>query len=201
MLPSPRRLVTTMSPPIRRARLREISNPNPVPPKRRDRESSPCEKRWKSLDRVAASMPMPVSLIVNSTQQIPSAAGWVATAVVAPGGGLKARPAADTTRTSRATRPCSVNLMALAMRLNSTWRTRVGSSKARCGTVGSVSMLNSRPLSRACGRIRASTSVINSRSAKGTGASVIRPDSRRDMSRMSFNSVSRWSADEEAVRR
>jgi len=41
LLPLPSWLDTAMSPPIRRARLREISSPSPVPPKRLERDSSP----------------------------------------------------------------------------------------------------------------------------------------------------------------
>ena len=62
VLPLPGVLATEISPPIRLARLRDISSPKPVPPNRRDVLSSPWVKRLNSLDRVAASMPMPSSL-------------------------------------------------------------------------------------------------------------------------------------------
>ena len=53
VLPWPKTLCALMSPPILRARLRDISNPSPVPPKRRDVLASPWAKRSKSFVRVA----------------------------------------------------------------------------------------------------------------------------------------------------
>ena len=182
LLPSPTRLVTVMSPCIRRARLREISRPRPVPGWRRERELSPCTKRVNRLPSVASSMPMPVSTTANSNSWSP---------LCPPG----------RSRTSSTTAPRSLNLMALDSRLNRICLSRVGSASTRSGTAGSASKCRARALALACGLIRASTSRSSVRRSTGTGASVRRPLSSCDMSSRSFRMASRWSADSVAVRR
>ena len=179
-LPAPALLRTVMSPPISRARLREISSPRPVPPWRREREPSPCTKRLNRPASVGSSMPMPVSVTTNSSS---------------------GRPSPGRQRRSSTTAPWSLNLMAFDSRLNTTCFTRVASASTRSGTAGSASMCSARCLALACGRISASTSRSSTRRSTGAGASVMRPDSSCDMSRMSFRIASRWSADSVAVRR
>ena len=181
LLPSPGTLLAVTSPPISRARLREISSPRPVPPWRRERDSSPCEKRLNSRSSVLWSMPMPVSVTTNSSASRPSSS--------------PARCRSSTTT------PRSENLTALFTRLNRICLTRVRSARTFSGTPGSASMCSASDLACACGRISASTSRSRSRRSTGSSVSVSRPDSSSDMSSTSFRIVSRWSADSVAVRR
>ncbi len=181
LLPSPGTLCAVTSPPISWARLREISSPSPVPPWRRERDSSPCEKRRNSRSSVLWSMPMPVSVTTNSSCSVPSTA--------------------CTQHRSSTTTPRSENLTALFSRLNRTCLTRVRSARTSSGTPGSASMCRASDFSCACGRISASTSRSRSRRLTGSSVSARRPDSSKDMSRMSLRIVSRWSADSVAVRR
>ena len=59
--PWPGALATRMSPPMARARRREMASPSPVPPWRRRTASSACSNSENSEGSVSAAMPMPVS--------------------------------------------------------------------------------------------------------------------------------------------
>ena len=54
-------LATSMSPPMARARRREIASPSPVPPWRRCTAASACSNSLNSAGSPSAAMPMPVS--------------------------------------------------------------------------------------------------------------------------------------------
>jgi hypothetical protein len=61
-LPSPGVLTTPASPPIRRAMLRVMARPSPVPPNLRVGELSAWVKGSKSVAACSGVMPMPVSI-------------------------------------------------------------------------------------------------------------------------------------------
>ena len=173
-------LSTVMSPPIKRAKSREISSPSPVPPKRLDDELSPWLKRLNKPASVVTSMPMPESLMTKRKS-------------LAPPDGCSVQSS------STCTAPASANLMALVIRLKSTCFTRVASSRARSGTPGATVMCRASPLRNACGRIKASTPWTRPRTSTSAGNKLRRPDSSCDMSRMSLRICKRWSADSVAV--
>ena len=74
-LPAPGVLLTTISPPISRARLRDMASPKPAPPKRATRPSVARPWRWNRWARVSRSMPMPLSQTLNSSRAGPSSTG------------------------------------------------------------------------------------------------------------------------------
>jgi len=109
--PTPAWLLTWMSPPIIRARLREISRPRPAPPIRLRKELSAWKNRVNSRSTVSASMPTPVSRTVITT----------------PSGMASERA------TSTMIDPSWVNLMALLIRLYMICRSRVASAITHSG--------------------------------------------------------------------
>ena len=60
-------LSTVMSPPIIRTRRRLIARPRPVPSYLRDDSRSPRENGWNSSRTISGAMPIPESLILNTT--------------------------------------------------------------------------------------------------------------------------------------
>ena len=103
VLPSPGMPLATMSPPSARANLRLMVRPRPVPPKRRWTLLSACTKGSKISAALSGAMPMPVS----RTSKRSSAGSFEASS-----------------ERVTVTLPCSVNLIALPIRLVSTWRIR-----------------------------------------------------------------------------
>ena len=59
--PEPGSLATRISPPIARARRREMASPSPVPPWRRRTAASACSNSENRAGSASAAMPMPVS--------------------------------------------------------------------------------------------------------------------------------------------
>ena len=114
VLPSPGTLSTPISPPIIAMSRSEIARPSPVPPKFRVVEPSACTNGWKIARCFSRGMPMPVSRTENRSTIRPS---W---------------PAPDSTFST--TSPDAVNLIALPIRLMSTWRSRPGSPTRWSGT-------------------------------------------------------------------
>src|SRR5262249_41363683 len=104
--PLPISLATVTSPPIRRASLRVMARPSPVPPKRCAVVASAWLNSSNSLACCSAVMPMPVSATASSIQSRPSA----------------------TLRARSVTSPSLVNLKALLNRLSSICRSRMGST-------------------------------------------------------------------------
>src|ERR1035441_421261 len=133
VLPWPSSLSAVISPRRRGPTSRAIDSPRPVPPYRRLSVPSPCWNAPKIVVRFSGAMPMPVSDTENARMSPPS--------------GVRhgARP------TRRATCPRSVNLIALASRLPSTWRSRCGSVNSSDGACASVSAANSSPFSAVSG--------------------------------------------------
>ena len=88
--------------------------------------------------------------------------------------------------TKRPTAPVSVNLMALFIRLLSTWRKRVGSPRTHCGT--SADKLNSSlsPFSCAAGETSSMTSPTRRESSSGIDSSSMWPASILEKSSMSL---------------
>src|SRR5215831_1040719 len=66
--PLPDSLVTVTSPPIRRASLRVMASPRPVPPYFFAVDASAWENSWNNLPSCSGVMPMPVSATASSTQ-------------------------------------------------------------------------------------------------------------------------------------
>ena len=66
--PAARTLETVISPPINSTRRLLMVRPRPVPPCLRVAEASPCWKGWKSSGSASGEMPMPVSLMRNSSR-------------------------------------------------------------------------------------------------------------------------------------
>ena len=90
-----------MLPPISCNKLRVIANPKPVPPKERVTEPSACVKGLNSASVRAGSKPMPVSVMLM--RKVPMEGS-----------------SSGCQRVLTTTRPCSVNLIALPIRLVST---------------------------------------------------------------------------------
>ena len=105
--------------------------PRPVPPKRREVDSSACVKLSKMRACASAGMPMPVSRIENLSRTLFSVSEWAETCTV--------------------TLPRSVNLTALPARLMTIWRRWCGSPRTAGGTSGMIETTNSMPLR---GRLR-----------------------------------------------
>src|SRR5262249_14191744 len=104
--PLPSSLVTVTSPPIRRASLRVMAKPRPVPPYCREVEESACVNSSNNLACCSGVIPMPVSATAISIQSRPS----------------------TTLLTRSLTSPCWVNLQALLNRLSRICRSRMGST-------------------------------------------------------------------------
>src|SRR5262249_54181886 len=104
--PLPGSLVTVTSPPIRRASLRVMARPSPVPPKRCAVVASAWVNSSNSFACCSAVMPMTVSETANSTKLLPLL----------------------TLRAASLTSPALVNLHALLRRLSSICRSRMGST-------------------------------------------------------------------------
>ena len=154
----------------------EIASPRPVPPYLRVVELSAWVKASKMLACLSAAMPMP-----SSDTSKPSTTPWAELSC---------------TRTLRDTSPRGVNLIALPIRLVSTWRSRPGSPSSSCGTSCSISQVNSRPPTSALSaRIRV-VALSSDRRSNSVLSSSILPDSSLEKSRMSLMMVSRASADD-----
>ena len=173
VLPWPSPLSAVISPPSSAPTSRAIDSPRPVPPYRRLSVPSPCWNAPKMVVRFSGAMPMPVS----DTEK----------ARMSPLSGV--RRGAWLTR--RTTRPRSVNLIALASRLPSTWRSRCGSVNSPDGVCGSVSTANSSPFSAVSGWNVAWISSSSMGRPNRSAWMSIRPASTLDRSRMSLMSCSR----------
>src|SRR2546428_296086 len=109
-------LSTCMCPSINRTRRREMVNPSPVPPYRREVEESACVKLSKIWLSLSLGIPIPVSATEKRRRPASLLSGsfW----------------------TRSETLPLSVNLMAFPRRLTRIWRRRFGSPTKLVGTAG-----------------------------------------------------------------
>jgi hypothetical protein len=89
------------------------------------------------------------------------------------------------------TSPRSVNLIALVVRFETTWRRRDGSPRTRLANVGGTSQTSSKPLSWACGASTSATSSATARRSNSTCSIGILPASIFEKSRMSLITASR----------
>ena len=116
VLPSPSRLDTPQSPPISATSCLLIASPRPVPPYLRDVEVSACDERLED-ERRACPGAMPIAGVGD---------------LEADDGVAVRRPRSGDAHAR--SRPPAVNLIALPIRLVSTWRTRPGSPRSDAGT-------------------------------------------------------------------
>ena len=151
-LPRPSSLSTVTFPPSRRAILREIESPSPVPPWRRAPLPSACVNGSNSLACCSGLMPIPVSTTSNAARS-PSAPTFM--------------------RTS----PSSVNLIALPTRLTRIWRARVASVQIAAGAVDCGSTIRRRPFACARWRSSSATSSASSTGEHATSSSESLPES------------------------
>jgi hypothetical protein len=66
-LPTPGSLSTSIVPSMASTRRATMASPSPVPPKRRERDSSACANGSKIRERCSSGMPTPVSCTSNRT--------------------------------------------------------------------------------------------------------------------------------------
>ena len=125
-VPSPRRLRSSIVPPMRRVSCRLIESPRPVPPKRLVVSALACVNASKTRSCSSAVMPMPVS---RTSRRSTFSFGRD-----------------STSRTRMETSPRGVNLIALFTRFPITCCRRTG-SKRRAGAIpASTFAFNARPL-------------------------------------------------------
>ena len=173
--PSPGADCSPTSPPISPASRLQMASPSPVPPYLRVVLASTWTKDWNRAVCRSGAMPMPVSLMRNST----SAPSWA----------LKS----SSTCAETTTWPFSVNLTALLTRLSSTWRSRVTSPRTQPGSSPPISTSSSSPFSRARGAPMSQASSIVPSRLSGSFSSSSLPDSILEKSRMSLITPSSWS--------
>jgi hypothetical protein len=116
--PRPRSLATEIVPPSASTMRREMARPRPAPPCARVELPSACSNSSKMRCMSSLRNPGPVSETAKRTRSTSPAPGFTLTVISTP--------------------PSSVNLMALPIRLSSTWRTRPGSAVIVCGTLGAT---------------------------------------------------------------
>ena len=150
--PSPRALSTWMLPPMSSIRRRTIARPRPVPPKRRVVVLSACENLSNSRGSVFGSNPMPVSCTSKHNCTL-------------------FRVALGRADTAMPTVPVSVNLMALLIKLLSTWRKRVGSPRTHLGSSADRLDTSLSPFPCAAGEASAMTSSTRRASSSGIDSS------------------------------
>lgn len=164
--PAPYSLRTLIEPPIISASRLLMLSPSPVPPYLRVVEPSAWVKGWNSRACCSGVMPMPLSSTSNSSS-------------------TQSGPAACTRQCSR-TWPLAVNLIALLVRLVSTWPSRIGSPTSRSGTASATSTRYTSPFSRARYPATVATVLNTSRSEKSIRSMSILPASIFEKSRMSL---------------
>ena len=163
-------------PPIMPTRRLLMLRPRPVPPKRRWSKMSAWVKASKISLSLSCGMPMPVSVTASSRRQ---SSGWLAGWH---GQGADVMP------------PLSVNLMALPIRLSSTWRRRTGVADQGWRQIGIDAAIETQRVLG--GRDEKSCSRL-SRHSLSTGMFFRARDSRFDLGEieMSLRISSRWSAE------
>ena len=142
-----------------------MARPRPEPPNRRAVEPSACWKRWNrvALRRLRAC---------RCRCPRPRSAGACR---------LRDRRGRAVSRTS--TWPSAVNLTALPMRLNSTWRSRTGSARIIAGRPsGPIRCAAPGPWPRPAGRSRPADALEHLGGSIGSGASSSRPASTLEKS-------------------
>ena len=169
--PSPSRLLTPTSPPISSTIRLQMASPRPVPPKRRETETSAWVKRSKTLGSCSAGMPTPVSVTSARSRAVPS-----------PAGACETRSVTD---------PWAVNLTALERKLSSTWRSRLTSPLTRPAPSALTDSV--RPLAAAWPLSRSITAPASTAGSNGAGSRSTAPASRREKSRTPLTSSSRVS--------
>ncbi len=173
--PFPSTLSTWICPPISSTSCLEMVRPRPVPPNRRVVEPSAWRNDSKIRGSCSGLMPMPVSFTANSM--------------------TASSPLSSITSTRSDTSPAVVNLMALPIRLTSTWRSLPASPKKERGRSGGSEQAISRPLRWAPSAQNSLTSSARSRRSKTAAESSIRPASILEKSRMSLMIASSASAE------
>ena len=151
---------------------RTIDRPSPVPPKRRVVEASAWENGAKISACCSGAMPIPVSR--TSKHRLEAAAP----------------AAAGAARTIRSTLPRSVNLIALASRLPSTWLIRSGSPSSTSGRSDAMDTPSGSPLASACTQAIATASSTRVRNRNGRRSRSSSPASILDRSSTSLTTPS-----------
>ncbi len=146
-LPCPASLSTPISPPISSTSRLLMLRPSPVPPYLRVVEASACWKASKMPPTCSGVRPMPVSR--TTTLSSTACAKFCASA------------------TCTCTLPRAVNLMALPIRLLSTWPRRSGSPSSSSGTCGSICQSSCSCFSAA--RFSNSVTLLRSTSSRRSG--------------------------------
>ena len=169
-LPLLRSLSTQISPPIMRTILRQMASPKPVPPYLRVVDPSAWANASKISPLLLGSMPIPVSSISKRS------VAWAFSSSLS----IFCR------ETRMQISPASVNLKALLMRLERTWRRRSGSETSCRGMLGSMSMTNSSCLAMFFSRNMAVLSSMSSWREKGMLSKESLPASILEKSRISL---------------
>ena len=128
-----------MVPCIRLSSSEQIANPKPAPPTERDSTSAICSKGLKMSACFSGAIPKPESLMLKKSISRSATVSVHALTIIS---------------------PCSVNFIALLIRLMRICRTRVASTRITNGKGSSDSNFNDKPLSRADTRISVNTSAI-----------------------------------------
>ncbi len=157
VLPTPGALRSVISPAMPSTSARVIVRPRPVPPYLRVVVTSACSKLLNSRCCASCEMPMPVSSTSISSSSRPAS--------------VEPQP----TRSS--TVPTSVNLSALPIKLSRIWRSRIGSPRSHCGTLGSTSLSSESPSSCARRSSSSTSECTISRRSKSTDSKPILPAS------------------------
>ena len=152
-----------------------MARPRPVPPKRREIELSAWANGSNSRVLTFSGMPGPLS--ATSTRSRVDGMSLLGCNI-----------------TSTVTPPASVNLMALPIRLSSTWRNRVGSPRKPQRAAGSTKVVRSIRFSRARGANSPAAPSTRSTRSKSIISSSTRPASSLEMSRTSLMTASNDSA-------
>ena len=137
-----------------------MASPRPVPPKRRDTETSAWVKRSNTWAICASGMPTPVSVTSARSRTAPSPAGdWVSVSV---------------------TPPRAVNLIALERKFSSTWRSRLASPLTK--PPGRASSSSVRPLAPAWPDSSSTIAAASCAGSNGAGSSSTAAASSREKS-------------------
>src|ERR1039457_4488692 len=157
-------------PPIISTNCLAIDSPRPVPPYLRVVDVSAWTNDENNAAPWAGRIPIPVSAMEKRRVALP--VSWLSTS------------------TCTSTLPRSVNLMALAVKLIKTWRSRLGSPPRSVGVSGAARQPKASPLAFARVRRAWKASSAVRRRSKSTCSSAIFPASILDRSRMSSMSAS-----------
>jgi hypothetical protein len=173
--PSPARLSTPISPPIRATSSRQMASPSPEPPCLRVDDASACENGKNSRPMTSGAMPAPLSCTSTRRPRRPPSSSC----------------AAAVTTTS----PLSANFTALPTRLVGTWRSRAASPTTYVDALASGRTKSESPFISALSDSMLATSTSTSGKKKGLRSSSSLPASIFEKSRMSLMTESSSPAD------